>query len=102
MPPAASQARKGKALRGVSVTLVRKPAGGTSVVPTKRGVAEKSSVARVAKAATPPQDQGSIYVLAGCNGAAKSNIGRCALIESGARSTTRTSPAQNRERQRPS
>jgi prevent-host-death family protein len=40
-PAAASHARKGKALRGVSATLVRKPAGGTSVVLTKRGVTKK-------------------------------------------------------------
>jgi predicted ABC-type ATPase len=39
----------------------------------------------VAKAATPPQYQGSIYVLAGCNGAGKSSIGGAAFIESGAR-----------------
>jgi predicted ABC-type ATPase len=38
----------------------------------------------VAKAATPPQYQGRIYVLAGCNGAGKSSIGGAALIESGA------------------
>lgn len=41
-PLAASQARKGKALRGVSATLARKPAGGTSVVLAKRGVARKA------------------------------------------------------------
>ena len=39
----------------------------------------------MAKAATPPQYQGSIYVLAGCNGAGKSSIGGAAFIESGAR-----------------
>ena len=39
----------------------------------------------MAKAATPPRYQGSIYVLAGCNGAGKSSIGGAALIESGAR-----------------
>lgn len=39
----------------------------------------------MAKAATPRQYQGSIYVLAGCNGAGKSSIGGAALIESGAR-----------------
>jgi predicted ABC-type ATPase len=38
----------------------------------------------VAKAATPPRYRGSIYVLAGCNGAGKSSIGGAALIESGA------------------
>lgn len=32
----------------------------------------------------PPRYQGSIYVLAGCNGAGKSSIGGAALIESGA------------------
>jgi prevent-host-death family protein len=41
-PAVAGQARKGKALREVSVTLVRKSAGGTSVVLTKRGVAKKA------------------------------------------------------------
>lgn len=39
----------------------------------------------MAEAATPPRHQGSIYVLAGCNGAGKSSIGGAALIESGAR-----------------
>lgn len=38
----------------------------------------------MAKAATPPRYRGSIYVLAGCNGAGKSSIGGAALIESGA------------------
>ena len=41
-PVAASQARKGKALRGVSVTVVRKRAGGASAVLTKRSVAKKT------------------------------------------------------------
>jgi len=39
----------------------------------------------VAKAATPPQRQGSIFVLAGCNGAGKSSIGGAALLASGVR-----------------
>jgi predicted ABC-type ATPase len=39
----------------------------------------------VAKAATPLQRHGSIFVLAGCNGAGKSSIGGAALIESGLR-----------------
>jgi predicted ABC-type ATPase len=39
----------------------------------------------VAKAATPPQRHGSIFVLAGCNGAGKSSIGGAALLESGVR-----------------
>jgi prevent-host-death family protein len=39
---AASHARKGKALRAVRMKSVRKPAGGTSVVPTKRGVAKNA------------------------------------------------------------
>lgn len=37
----------------------------------------------MAKAATPPQRHGSIFVLAGCNGAGKSSIGGAALLESG-------------------
>lgn len=41
-PVAASQARKSKALRGASVSVVRKPAVGTSVVLTTRGVAKKA------------------------------------------------------------
>lgn len=41
-PAAASRARKGKALRGVSVTSVRQPAADASVVLTKRGVAKKT------------------------------------------------------------
>ncbi len=36
----------------------------------------------MAKAATPPQRHGSIFVLAGCNGAGKSSIGGAALLES--------------------
>ena len=39
----------------------------------------------MAKAATPLQRHGSIYVLAGCNGAGKSSIGGAALLESGVR-----------------
>jgi len=39
----------------------------------------------VAKAATPLQRHGSIFVLAGCNGAGKSSVGGAALIESGLR-----------------
>ena len=39
----------------------------------------------MAKAATPPQRYGSIFVLAGCNGAGKSSIGGAALLESGVR-----------------
>jgi len=39
----------------------------------------------VANAATPLQRHGSIYVLAGCNGAGKSSIGGAALLESGVR-----------------
>jgi predicted ABC-type ATPase len=39
----------------------------------------------VAEAATPTRNRGSIYVLAGCNGAGKSSIGGAALVESGAR-----------------
>jgi len=39
----------------------------------------------VAKAATPPQRHGSIFVLAGCNGAGKTSIGGAALLESGVR-----------------
>lgn len=45
----------------------------------------KPSPARVAKAATPPQRHGSIFVLAGCNGAGKSSIGGVALLDSGVR-----------------
>jgi antitoxin Phd len=41
-PTAASLARKGKALRGTSVTMVRQRAGGASVVLTKRRVAKKT------------------------------------------------------------
>lgn len=41
-PAAASQARNRKALRGVSVASVRKPAGGMSAVPTERGVAKQA------------------------------------------------------------
>jgi prevent-host-death family protein len=41
-PAAASQTPKGKALRGVRATLARQPAGGTSVVLTKRGAAKKA------------------------------------------------------------
>lgn len=41
-PAAASHARKGKALRGGSATLARKPAGGTSIVLAKRGVGRKA------------------------------------------------------------
>jgi predicted ABC-type ATPase len=37
----------------------------------------------VAEAATPPQRHGSIFVLAGCNGAGKSSIGGAALLEAG-------------------
>ena len=37
----------------------------------------------MAKAATPLQRHGSIFVLAGCNGAGKSSIGGAALLESG-------------------
>ena len=47
------------------------------------GPPRKLSTARVAKAATPPQRHGSIFVLAGCNGAGKSSIGGAALLESG-------------------
>ena len=39
----------------------------------------------MAKAATPPPRQSSIFVLAGCNGAGKSSIGGAALLESGVR-----------------
>ena len=39
----------------------------------------------MAKAATPPQRHGSIFVLAGCNGAGKTSIGGAALLESGVR-----------------
>lgn len=39
----------------------------------------------MAKAATPLQRHGSIFVLAGCNGAGKSSIGGAALLESGVR-----------------
>jgi len=39
----------------------------------------------VAKAATPPPRHGSIFVLAGCNGAGKTSIGGAALLESGVR-----------------
>ncbi len=39
----------------------------------------------MAEAATPRQRHGSIYVLAGCNGAGKSSIGGAALLESGVR-----------------
>jgi len=39
----------------------------------------------VAKAATPLQRHGGIFVLAGCNGAGKSSIGGAALLESGVR-----------------
>ena len=39
----------------------------------------------MAKAATPPQRHGSIFVLAGCNGAGKSSIGGAALLKSGVR-----------------
>ena len=45
----------------------------------------RPSTAHVAKAATPPQRHGSIFVLAGCNGAGKSSIGGAALLESGVR-----------------
>jgi predicted ABC-type ATPase len=37
----------------------------------------------VGRAATPPQYHGSIFVLAGCNGAGKSSIGGAALLEHG-------------------
>ena len=39
----------------------------------------------MAKAATPPPRHGSIFVLAGCNGAGKSSIGGAALLDSGVR-----------------
>lgn len=39
----------------------------------------------MAKAATPPPRHGSIFVLAGCNGAGKTSIGGAALLESGVR-----------------
>jgi predicted ABC-type ATPase len=39
----------------------------------------------VAEEARPPQRHGSIFVLAGCNGAGKSSIGGAALLESGVR-----------------
>jgi predicted ABC-type ATPase len=39
----------------------------------------------VAKAATPPPRHGSIFVLAGCNGAGKTSIGGAALLASGVR-----------------
>jgi predicted ABC-type ATPase len=39
----------------------------------------------VAEAATPPHRHGSIFVLAGCNGAGKSSIGGAALLQSGVR-----------------
>lgn len=39
----------------------------------------------MAKAATPLQRHGSIFALAGCNGAGKSSIGGAALLESGVR-----------------
>jgi len=39
----------------------------------------------VAKAATPPPRHGSIFVLAGCNGAGKTSIGGAALLECGVR-----------------
>jgi prevent-host-death family protein len=41
-PATSSQTRKGKALRGVSVTLTRKPAGRTSVLRTNRGGSKKA------------------------------------------------------------
>ena len=41
-PAVGSQARKGKALRGSSLTLARKPAGAASVVLTKRSAAKKA------------------------------------------------------------
>lgn len=44
----------------------------------------RPGTARVAEAAATPRRHGSIFVLAGCNGAGKSSIGGAALRESGA------------------